>query len=252
MAMATKMTMTMTMTMRRLFLVFCSALAAGPAWAQTGAPPVVFVDVGHYREKPGATSARGVTELEFNRALAQQAISALADGGARLVSSLGDSDVPDLRQRTALAEAIGAQLLISLHHDSVQPRYLSEWTWQGQLRLHSEHSSGFSLFISRKNPQPAQSLACASAIGHAFRESGFSINTQHEDPATGENREWADRSNGVFYYDNLLVLKTAAMPALLIEAGVIVNRDEELRLAEPDTRKRIAAAIRRGVAACGY
>ena len=43
----------------------------------------------------------------------------------------------------------------------------------------------------------------------------------------------------------------ATMPALLMEAGVIVNRDEEMALAQTATRQRIAAAVASGVAACG-
>ena len=41
------------------------------------------------------------------------------------------------------------------------------------------------------------------------------------------------------------------MPALLMEAGVIVNRDEEMALAQTATQQRIAAAVVSGVTACG-
>jgi N-acetylmuramoyl-L-alanine amidase len=40
------------------------------------------------------------------------------------------------------------------------------------------------------------------------------------------------------------------MPALLVEAGVLVNRQEEARLAEPQVRARIAGAIAQGVEQC--
>jgi len=44
----------------------------------------------------------------------------------------------------------------------------------------------------------------------------------------------------VHYYDNLIVLKTARTPAVLLEAGVIVNRDEELKVQseEPASESR--------------
>ena len=38
--------------------------------------------------------------------------------------------------------------------------------------------------------------------------------------APGVGRPWADELNGVYYYDNLVVLKTATVPAVLFEAGV--------------------------------
>jgi N-acetylmuramoyl-L-alanine amidase len=37
---------------------------------------------------------------------------------------------------------------------------------------------------------------------------------------------------------------------VLLEAGVIVNRVEELRLGEPATRRRIAEAVAAGVHGC--
>jgi N-acetylmuramoyl-L-alanine amidase len=66
----------------------------------------------------------------------------------------------------------------------------------------------------------------------------------------GENRPFADEENGVHYFDNLAVLKTARIPALLFEAGVIVNRDEELRMRDPAVRSRIAEAITEAVGSC--
>jgi N-acetylmuramoyl-L-alanine amidase len=66
----------------------------------------------------------------------------------------------------------------------------------------------------------------------------------------GENRPFADEENGVHYFDNLAVLKTASIPALLFEAGVIVNRDEELRMRDPAVRKRIVESIAAGAGAC--
>ena len=66
----------------------------------------------------------------------------------------------------------------------------------------------------------------------------------------GEFKPFADRANGVHYFDNLAVLKAATMPALLLEAGVIVNRDEELQLQDPARVAMMAASVARGVAQC--
>jgi N-acetylmuramoyl-L-alanine amidase len=46
------------------------------------------------------------------------------------------------------------------------------------------------------------------------------------------------------------VARSATMPSVLVEAGVIVNRHEELRLREPAMRSRIAQAIADGVRRC--
>jgi N-acetylmuramoyl-L-alanine amidase len=77
-----------------------------------------------------------------------------------------------------------------------------------------------------------------------------SLSYYHAEPIPGENRPFADRANGVHYYDQLVVLHTATQPAVLIEAGVIVNRESEQMLAMPETRENIAQAIADGIATC--
>ena len=52
------------------------------------------------------------------------------------------------------------------------------------------------------------------------------------------------------YFDNLAVAKTATMPALLFEAGVLVNQAEEATLARPETQAAMAGAISQGVLRC--
>ncbi|MNC86969.1 N-acetylmuramoyl-L-alanine amidase [compost metagenome] len=111
------------------------------------------------------------------------------------------------------------------------------------MRHYSDRHAGFSLFVSRSNPDVAASLKCASAIGSEMRKSGFEASGYHAEPIPGENRPFADEANGVHYFDNLVVLRTATVSALLFEAGVIVNRDEELRMRDLTVRQRIAGAI---------
>jgi N-acetylmuramoyl-L-alanine amidase len=229
--------------MRPLAAVLCWVSCAGSA-----AAPLVAVDVGHYAGEPGATSARGRPELEFNRDLALELARALETSGlrVRLVGENGDMAV--LSRRTAAARE--AQLFVSVHHDSVQPHYLEEWEHGGERRNFSDRYAGFSLFVSRRNPALELSLACASSIGRELRAAGFAPSLYHAEPIPGESKPFADRANGVHYYDNLVVLHSATQPAVLVEAGVIVNRAEELALAEPATQRRIAAAVAEGARRC--
>ena len=52
-----------------------------------------------------------------------------------------------------------------------------------------------------------------------------------------------DEEAGVYRYDHLLVLHSTFMPAVLLEAGSIVNRQEELELATPERRQMVAGAV---------
>jgi N-acetylmuramoyl-L-alanine amidase len=56
-------------------------------------------------------------------------------------------------------------------------------------------------------------------------------------------RALLDADAGVYRYDTLFVLKKAQMPAVLLEAGSIVNRDEELVMASPERQQLISAAV---------
>jgi N-acetylmuramoyl-L-alanine amidase len=211
---------------------------AGMTLAFSAASKEVAVDVGHYAAEPGVISASGRAEFEYNRDLALDVKAELERAGlqVRLIGERGDYAV--LHHRTR--DARGADLLVSIHHDSVKERLLPE----------ADKFSGFSLFVSKLNPKAEQSLACASAIGARLRGAGFTPSRYHADPVLGESRPFADEANGVHYYDNLAVARSAPMAAVLVEAGVIVNREEDRTMLDPEVRRRIAAAVAGGVRAC--
>lgn len=239
------------MDMAQSARIMAAALIAMAESCRAGAAPLIAVDVGHSRENPGAISARGVPEFEFNAALAKVVGETLSSGGTRVIEIAGDGETPFLSTRTAAARAGGATFFLSIHHDSGQPQFLEPWEWEGAARQYIDRFSGFSLFVSRRNPELAVSLRCASRIGAALRRDGLHPTPHHAERIPGESKQWADRQNGVYYFDNLAVLKSAGMPAVLLEAGVILNRAEELLLREPATRASIAAAVERGLAECG-
>ncbi len=198
----------------------------------------VALDVGHFLEKPGVISVTGVPEFEYNKSLALKVRESLEAAGLR-VRMIGErGDFADLYERTKAAR--GADLFVSIHHDSVQEQYLPV----------ADRFAGFSLFVSRDNPQVARSRECASAIGAQLLKAGFTRSLYHADAVLGESRPFADEANGVHYFDNLAVARSATMPALLFEAGVLVNKAEEARLARPETQAVMASAIAQGVVRC--
>ena len=207
----------------------------------------VSVDVGHGNFDSGAISARGRSEYDFNRTLAVPVERALRQRGllVRRINEDGDTWLADRPEA-----ALGSDFFLSLHHDSVQPEELETWQVNGEEQTYSDAHRGFSLFISRRNPDPAASLRCASAIGAELLAAGFIKATHHTTTAAGTPRPWADEANGVRYYDTLLVLGRTAMPAVLLEAGVIKHRQEELELADPARQERMAAAVAAAVTAC--
>lgn len=214
-------------------------------------PNRIAIDVGHSKSFPGTTSAHGTPEFEFNAALASVIQQTLTSSTTHAFKIGADGNMIDLPKRTQAAQVAHATFFLSIHHDSAQPQYLQTWIVNHSTQKYSSDFSGFSLFVSRKNPQPDHSLRCASAIGAALKLSGFHPALHHAEPIPGESKEWADQTNGVYFYDNLVVLKTATMPALLLEAGVIVNPQEEEKLRKKTTQRSIAQAIKQGLLKCG-
>ncbi len=216
-----------------------ACLAIGSIAASCGAHAVlVAVDVGHSLAKPGSTSASGKSEFEYNRALAADVITQLAALGikTRAVGLNGEMDV-----LTARSQAVkGADLLVSIHHDSVQPHYLPV----------AERFAGFGVFASRKNLDPEASLRCSTAIADRMLAIGRTPSLHHAEPIKGENRPLADARRGIYWFDDLVVLKTAPQPAILVEAAIIVNSAEESMISAPRNRKLVASAIAAGVAQC--
>ena len=79
--------------------------------------------------------------------------------------------------------------------------------------------------------------------GIEMKTKGFEPSFHHAEKIPGEGRKLVEPEYGVYEYNDLIVLKTAKVPAALIECGVIVNREEEESLNEDSTRSRIAAAV---------
>lgn len=224
------------------------APSARPSASRIARPScTVAIDVGHSDTRPGSVSARGVKEHVFNIAIARLLLVALRDRGDR-ASFIIDPDTPGaLPGRAAAATAGHADLLISIHHDSVQPKYLLKWRYEGRDLLYSDRFAGYSLFVSDRNPRPGESLRLAAKIGELLYSAGLSPTLHHAEPIPGESRDLVDRRLGIYLYPELALLQSAAMPAVLIECGVIVNRQEEQRLTTSGYRERLVRAIASGI-----
>lgn len=228
----------------RMALIRIVALAA---FLVTGAacagPPTVAVDVGHGLKDGGASSARRRPEFAFNQALAVRLAEALQGRGLGVRAVNFSGDIGSLAERPL--QAAGSDFFISIHHDSISPSYLLFWDWDGSEASYTEVKRGFGIFVSAQNPDLATSLRCASSVGAVLRRAGFVPTPWH-----GRKHLAADAENGVWYYDNLVVLYRTTLPALLFEAGVIKHREEELELLDPARQERMADALATGLAAC--
>ncbi|MBK5965774.1 hypothetical protein CCR95_17235 [Thiocystis minor] len=218
-------------------------------------PCLVAIDVGHSPDSPGAISASGVPEFAFNRALSHALVEALASKPdfkpVLLTLSANRGQTPlTPRARAEQANALGADLLISVHHDSVQPRDLTEVHKHGKTFRYSRYAQGYSLFVSRDQSCGEDGgLRLALPVGDALQTRGYRATGHHAEDIDGEQRPCLDPVRGIDAFDHLDVLRHARMPALLIEAGVIAHPEEEAELAKASAQRRMAGALAAGLVA---
>jgi N-acetylmuramoyl-L-alanine amidase len=247
-----------------VLLVALSALVAAthapPAWSEEPAPaaaatahsncrPAAFrvvVDIGHTLDVPGALSARGMPEYAFNLQLAQQIKKTLVDAGFDKTVLLITAKAPPggLFERAMIANRLPADLFISIHHDSVPDNLIHTWQYEGHDQQYNDDYPGYALFISNDNADRAGSLLFGNFLGKALQARGLRFTPHYTLALMGNRRrQLLDADAGVYRYDQLVVLRYARMPALLLEAGSIVNRQEELALATPERRSLTSEAV---------
>ncbi|KFL53945.1 cell wall hydrolase [Burkholderia pyrrocinia] len=214
--------------------------AADTAGTEPASSRYIVVDTGHTPARPGSTGASGRVEYLYNLDLSAAVAEKLAAHGDRVRRTSADGREIALDQRST--QVPDANLFVSIHHDSMQQQFIDAGR-QREFR-------GFSVFVSERNQHYAESLRCAKAIGERLVAAGERPSLYHAQPIRGENRPLIDPQLGIHRFDDLVVLRTAPIPAVLVEAGVIVNPDEEARLAQRGTIQRLSAAIAGGIDAC--
>jgi N-acetylmuramoyl-L-alanine amidase len=206
----------------------------------------IVLDVGHTAASEGATSARNVAEFVFNLRLARRIEEKLKSEGfpeTRLLLTEGKAR-PSLVKRVAAANDLRANLFLSIHHDSVPNALLENWEFEGKKSHFSDRFSGYSVFVSRNNPNFKTSLAFAELVGKEMKAQGLQYAQQYTQAIMGRYRHpLLNKETGVYSYDELVVLRSTRMPAVLLEAGSIINRDEELKMGSPERRDIVGNAV---------
>ncbi|HSN93080.1 MAG TPA: N-acetylmuramoyl-L-alanine amidase [Anaeromyxobacteraceae bacterium] len=218
----------------------------------------VVIDPGHGGSKHGARSPQGDTEKALALAIAERAARRLKKEGIRVVlTRTGDIDV-ELVNRAAVANAIRADLFLSIHMNSMPTR--------AQRRV--QH--GIETFFLSADATDASATAVAARenadrlsgepeidpadpvsfilrdLGDAAALTGSSrlAYALHEELVRATRAEDRGVKQAPFY-----VLAGANMPAVLLEVGFISHPAESARLRTREYQERIADAIAAGVEA---
>src|SRR5271156_2649225 len=170
----------------------------------------IVVDVGHTAKSEGAISARNVPEFAFNLHLArriEQKLKAAGFAATRLLVTEGNSR-PSLVKRVTIANDMPADLFLSIHHDSVPNKLLEDWEFEGKKRHFSDRFSGYSVWVSRNNPDFKTSLAFAELLAKQMKAQGMNYAHQYTEAIMGHYQHpLLNKETGIYSYDELIVLR---------------------------------------------
>ena len=220
--------------MAKTALFLCLLMMTQTAGAASGG---IVIDPGHSPHSPGATSCTGKLEYLYNAALANFIAVYLSSRHIPVSITRNNNEELPLADRAKLTK--GERLFLSIHHDSVQPQFIA---WKKHHPC-SDKAEGYSIFISSKNRHYVQSLHYAQRLGVALRGRGLKPSQHHGEKNAGENKKLLDVKNGIYLFDDLVVLKKTDAPAILFEAAVIVSPQDEAKAESKVYKAQIASAI---------
>lgn len=204
----------------------------------------IILDPGHTPGKPGAISIKGISEVKYNDNLCKIVSDSLkADNINVFVTRKEDEDIT-LDGRVDRSNAVDALALISLHHDSAQPQYLKKVN--GNYTT-TKPIMGYSIFVSKLNCNFKNSYLLAVCIADELLKLGRKPTLHHAENISGENRALLDSTLGIYDFDDLIVLKKTRHPSILIEFGVLVDKDDEQYVSELRNQQNFAKAVTNGV-----
>jgi len=214
--------------------------------------PIVVIDAGHGGRDPGARSVSGeIVEKDLTLALGRELRDNLVKRGRVRVAMTRDEDrYLTLDDRAAVARRLNAGMFVSLHMDSA-PNPLARG------------ASVYSLSDIASDAEAAR-FAAAENRGVSTDAGVGSVQAILSDLAMrAQMSASADlaarlvrKSAGRFElrpqphrFASFHVLRRAATPAVLFEAGYVSNSDDEALLRSPEHRSAIALALAQAIEA---
>jgi N-acetylmuramoyl-L-alanine amidase len=216
---------------------------------------IVAVDAGHGGDDPGATGASGTHEKVVTLAIAR-ALAARIDRepGMRAVLTRDGDYFVDLRNRMNRAQAANANMFVSIHADAVRDRTVSG----ASVYILSERGASSEAARQLAEHENAADLKGGLALADVRPDVRSVVLDVQQNANMGQSVEVADRVLGALdrvgavrkrevQQAAFVVLKSPAMPSLLVETAYISNPDEERKLRTPAEQQRLAEAIFTGI-----
>ncbi|MDV2856269.1 N-acetylmuramoyl-L-alanine amidase [Oceanimonas sp. CAM02] len=220
---------------------------------------VVAIDAGHGGEDPGAVGPKKNHEKHITLAISRKLADLInKEPGMRAVLTRTGDYYVNLNQRSEIARKARADLLLSIHADSVAnqgPRGASVWLlssnranremagWLEKQERQSELLGGVGEVISQTDGNPYLTRTFLDLSMDRSRADSYAI-SEH---ILAEMAKVVRLHKRKPEHASLAVLKSPDIPSLLIEAGFISNPHEEQLLLTSSHQQKIAQALLNGV-----
>lgn len=212
----------------------------------------IAIDAGHGGNDPGAQGPSGLREKEVTLAVAHKLAPILARQGIQVTLTRDDDHYVTLEERTARANAFGADLFVSIHCNAAENKskhgvetYVLDTTTSDMAGRVAARENATSTAASN---EVAQLLASMRLADQATRSTRFAELLQRAGVAS-LGTQYADVLDGGVHRAAFYVLVGARMPAVLFETSYISHSMEEQRLGSADYQQRLADAIANAVKA---
>lgn len=223
-------------------------------------PYIIAIDAGHGGKDPGAIGKRGVKEKDVTLAISIELDKYVNSNPKFRGKLIRSKDVfVDLDKRSEIARGHKADILISIHADSVasgsSARGASIWVLSTN-RAERENNkvlkktdkvellSGVSEVLSATddhNPYLAATILAMSSDN--TRSEGYTLGQE----ILNKLGKFTKLHKSTPIHASLAVLKSPDIPSLLIETGFLSNKYEEIQLNQPNYQKQIAYCIYQGI-----
>ena len=217
--------------------------------------PLVVIDAGHGGHDPGAISPmNGKREKDVTLAVAKAIRDELlASGRVRVALTREDDSFIVLRDRSAIARNIKADLFISIHADSAPADTASGATIYTLSEVASDKEA--QLLATRENKAD---IINGVNLGGENREIASILVDLAQRETMNSSAQFATllkrEANGLVPFRSdfhrmagFAVLKAPDTPSILLEVGYVTNANDVARLSSSDGQKRIAQGIRKAV-----
>lgn len=228
----------------------------GRANRPAGAPTVIVLDPGHGGVDPGA-EREGIQEKALMLTFARELRDILRrSGGFEVVMTRNEDIFVSLEARVATAHAVGADIFVSLHADTVQ---------QGQAHgatvytLSEKASDAASQYLAERHDRSdvlagvdlsgADDLVTNVLLDIARRETKPRSERLAKAMVLGMKGSVNELNNKPYRQAGFSVLKAADIPSVLIEVGFMSSPRDLKNLKNAEWRVRLAEGIRDGLQA---